>query len=147
MTNGSQVNTVIERPLPAPDAATGPYWAAAREQRLVMPRCKDCGRFHFYPRTLCPHCSSARLEWTQCSGEAVVYSFTVIHRAPSPAFAARVPYVVATVKLAEGPHLMTNITGCAPDAVRIGMPVRVAFQKLSEEITLPVFEPAPAHRG
>lgn len=129
------------RPLPTPDAATGPYWAAAREGRLVMPRCRDCGHYHFYPKTLCPKCSSAQLEWTQCNGNAVVYSFTVIHRAPSPAFAALVPYVVATVKLAEGPHLMTNITGCSSDAVRIGMPVHVVFRKMSDDITLPMFEP------
>ncbi len=70
----------------------------------------------------------------------------------SPSFIARrvrplralVPYVVATVKLAEGPHLMTNIIGCAPDAVRIGMPVRVVFRKMSDEITLPMFEPVAA---
>jgi uncharacterized OB-fold protein len=134
-------NTALPRPLPTPDAATSPYWAAAREERLVMPRCRDCGHYHFYPRTLCPKCSSAQLEWTPCSGEAAVYSFTVIHRAPSPAFAALVPYVVATVKLAEGPHLMTNITGCAADAVRVGMPVRVVFRKMSDDITLPMFEP------
>ena len=131
-----------ERPLPVPDAATAAYWDAAREHRLVMPRCTDCGAFHFYPRTLCPNCGSARLEWTACSGQAEVYSFTVVHRAPSPAFAADVPYVVATVKLAEGPHLMTRIRGCRPDAVRIGMAVRVAFEEASAGITLPVFEPA-----
>ena len=136
------VKVAIDRPLPVPDAATGPYWEAARNERLVMPRCDDCGRFHFYPRTLCPHCSSSRLKWTPVSGAGAVYSFTVIHRAPSPAFATAVPYVVAAVKLAEGPHLMTNIVGIAPDAVRIGMPVKVVFQKFSEEITLPMFEPA-----
>ena len=134
----------IDRPLPTPDAATGPYWAAAQAHRLAMPRCRDCGHYHFYPRTLCPQCSSAQLEWKDCSGDGVVYSFTVIHRAPSPAFAAAVPYVVAVVQLAEGPRLMTNITGCVPDVVRIGMPVRVTFQKVSDEISLPMFEPAAA---
>ena len=141
MTNEQAENAAPPRRLPTPDAATGPYWAAAREERLVMPHCGDCGHYHFYPKTLCPKCSSAQLEWKQCSGNAVVYSFTVIHRAPSPAFAALVPYVVATVKLAEGPHLMTNVIGCAPDAVRIGMPVRVVFRKMSDDITLPMFEP------
>ena len=131
-----------ERPLPVPDVATAAYWAAAREHRLVLPRCTDCSAFHFYPRSLCPHCGSAQLEWTACSGHAQVYSYTVVHRAPSPAFAADVPYVVATVKLAEGPHLMTRIRACAPDAVRIGMAVRVAFEEASAEITLPVFEPS-----
>lgn len=131
-----------DRPVPSPDALTAPYWAAAREQRLVLPRCEDCGRCHFYPRTLCPHCSSPRLAWTPVSGNGEIYSFTVINRAPSPAFAAAVPYVVGAVKLAEGPHLMTNVVGIAPDAVRVGMPVKVVFRKFSEEITLPMFEPA-----
>jgi uncharacterized OB-fold protein len=141
MNKENAVTIVAERPLPAPDAATEPYWVAARERKLVMPHCRNCGHFHFYPRTLCPKCNSAQLEWTACSGDGVVYSFAVIHRAPSPAFAGLVPYVVATVKLAEGPHLMTNIDNCAPDAVRIGMPVRVVFRKMSDEITLPMFEP------
>lgn len=131
-----------ERPLPTPDAATAPYWTAAREQRLVIPRCLDCGRHHFYPRSLCPHCASPRIAWTECSGRGSVYSFTVVHRAPSPAFAAEVPYAVAIVELAEGPHLMSSIVGCEPDAVRIGMKVRVGFRRISDDITLPVFEPA-----
>ena len=75
------------------------------------------------------------------SGKGEIYSFTVINRAPSPAFAAAVPYVVGAVKLAEGPHLMTNVVGIAPDDVRVGMPVKVVFRKFSEEITLPMFEP------
>ena len=133
-----------DRPLPSPNAATAPYWEAAREQRFVMPRCDDCGRYHFYPRTLCPHCSSARLAWTQVSGKGEVYSFTIINRAPSPAFAAAVPYVVAVVKLAEGPHLMTNIVDIAPDSVRIGMPVKVVFRKFGDDVVLPMFEPAEA---
>jgi uncharacterized OB-fold protein len=142
MTDEAIAIVAPERPLPVPDAATGPYWAAAREQRLVMPRCEDCGLYHFYPRTLCPHCSSPQLQWMQVSGAGTVYSFTVIHRAPSPAFAGAVPYVVAAVKLAEGPHMMTNVVGIAPDTVRIGMPVQVVFHKFSEEITLPMFAPA-----
>src|SRR5215218_8220748 len=130
-----------DRPLPSPDAATAKYWEAAREGRLAMPRCDDCSRYHFYPRTLCPHCNSPRLTWTPVSGNGEVYSFTVIHRAPSPAFAAAVPYVVAAVKLKEGAHLMTNLVGVAPNAVCIGMPVTAVFQRFSDEITLPFFEP------
>ncbi|MBI1966095.1 MAG: Zn-ribbon domain-containing OB-fold protein [Betaproteobacteria bacterium] len=124
-----------------PDPLTAPYWAAARERRLALPYCTDCGRHHFYPRSICPHCSSARIEWVAASGRGEVYSFTVVHRAPSPAFAAAVPYVVAIVALEEGPHLMTNIIGCAPDAVRIGMRVRVTFRATGGDVTLPVFEP------
>ncbi|HEV7801491.1 MAG TPA: OB-fold domain-containing protein, partial [Burkholderiales bacterium] len=97
----------MERPIPVPDAATAPYWSAANEGRLVLPRCTACSRWHFYPRALCPYCSSDKLEWQSASGRGEVYSYTVVHRAPSPAFAAEVPYVVAIVELEEGPHLMT----------------------------------------
>jgi len=69
------MSEVIERPQPTPDAATGPYWAAAHEGRLVMPRCDDCGKYHFYPHPLCPFCSSAKLVWTPVSGRASLYSF------------------------------------------------------------------------
>jgi hypothetical protein len=80
----------------------------------------------------CPLCFSGR-----CS----VYSYTVVHRAPSPTFAAEVPYVAAVVELAEGPHLMTNIVECVPDSVRIGMKVSVTYRQLADGVTLPVFEP------
>ena len=83
----------------------------------------------------------ANLEWTAVSGRGTLYSFTVVHRAPSTAFAAEVPYVVAVVELDEGVRLMSNLIRCAPDAVRIGMPLKVAFRKLSDSVTLPVFEP------
>ena len=106
-----------------------------------MPRCDDWGKYHFYPHPLCPFCSSAKLVWTPVSGRASLYSFTVVHRAPSKAFAGEVPYVVAVVQLEEGPRLMSNLQGCAPDAAQIGMPLKVAFRKLSESVTLPVFEP------
>jgi len=134
--------TVDARPLPAPDPATAPYWAAACGHRLSLPRCEACGEFHFYPRPLCPHCGSPRLAWTDVSGKGTIYSLTVVQRAPSPAFADMVPYVVAIVALDEGPHLMSNIIGCPADAVRIGMPVRATFLDIGAEASLPLFEVA-----
>lgn len=128
-----------DRPVPYPDPLTAPYWAAAKEHRFMLPCCSDCGQYHFYPRTVCPHCASPHIEWKPCSGKGHVYSYTVIHRAPSPAFAAAVPYVVAIVELEEGPHLMTNIVGSPPDAVRIGLAVQVSFEDIAESTALPVF--------
>lgn len=131
-----------QRPLPVPDALTAPYWAAARDRRFVLPHCDDCGRVHFYPRAACPFCGSARLQWTAASGNGTVYTYTVIRRAPGPAFEKEVPYVVAVIALAEGPHLMSSVTGCRVEDVRIGMPVRVAFREFEVGAVLPVFEPA-----
>lgn len=130
----------MTRPLPVPDPRTAPYWQAAREQRLCMPRCANCGRFQFYPRPLCTNCHSQELAWTDCSGEGTVHSFTVVHRAPSPAFADMVPYIVANIRLAEGAHLMSTVTNCAPEEARIGMKVTVKFLHI-EDSSLPVFEP------
>src|SRR5687768_14578177 len=90
-----------QRPVPHPDAMTEPYWAGVRAHQLLLPCCSDCGKYHFYPRSLCPHCASARLEWKQVSGTGTLYSYTIVNRAPSPAFAQDVPYVVGIIALDE----------------------------------------------
>jgi uncharacterized OB-fold protein len=129
------------RPMPVPDASTSAYWKAAAEHRLVIPRCDDCARFHFYPRTLCPYCGSARLMWAAVSGRGRVYSVTVLYQGPSPAFKEDLPYALAIVELEEGPSLMSNIVGCDPLSVKIGMSVEVAFRDCGKA-ALPVFRPA-----
>ena len=130
------------RPLPSPNPLTAPYWQAAHQGELKLPRCEACAKFHFYPRSACPHCGSVNLAWQAVSGKGEVYSFTIVHRAPSKGFEVLVPYVVAVVALAEGPHLMTRLTQVQPDAVCIGMAVAVEFEKQDDETTLPVFRPA-----
>ncbi len=130
------------RPLPSPNPLTAPYWQAAQQGELQLPCCDACAKFHFYPRSACPHCGSMQLTWQRVSGGGEVYSFTVVHRAPSKGFEALVPYVVAVVALDEGPHLMTRLTGIDPATARIGMRVTVAFEKQDDETTLPVFRPA-----
>ncbi len=129
------------RPAPAPDAITARFWQAAREGRLELQRCAGCGATIFYPRIVCPTCLSEELTWIEAAGEGTVYSFTVTHRAPTPAFKDRVPYVVALVDLPEGVRLLTNIVGCDPDGVRIGQPVRVTFEAIGDQASLPQFEP------
>jgi uncharacterized protein len=129
------------RPLPVPDALTRPYWDAARARRLDLPRCTDCGRWHFYPRCVCPYCGSAALTWASVSGRGRVYSATRVLRAPSPAFEAQVPYVIAVIALEEGPHLMSAVIGCDPTDVKIELPVRADFLELGDTV-LPVFRPA-----
>lgn len=131
----------VERILPPPNALTAPYWQAAREHRFVLPRCSTCARFHFYPRTVCPHCRSTEVAWERASGAGEVYSYTVVHRAPSPTFAQQAPYIIAVIALREGPHMMSRLEGVEPAAVRIGMPVQVDFDDIDETVSLPVFRP------
>jgi len=130
----------VQRPLPRPTEATEGYWRAAAESRLVVQGCRACGHRQFYPRNLCLQCQSGQIDWTEVSGLGKVYTFTVNHRAPNAYFKARLPYVVAVVELDEGSRVMANILNAAPEAVGIGKRVRVVFEKVSDEITLPQFE-------
>jgi len=128
----------VPPPLPAIDADTQPFWDGAKRGELLIQRCTGCDRRQFYPRLRCVRCGGA-VEWIAASGEGRVYSYTIVHRAAHEAFAPLVPYVVALVDLVEGPRMMSRLR-VAPDAVRIGLGVRVAFERLSDEVTLPVFD-------
>ncbi len=130
------------KPVPVPNEDTQVYWNGCRDHRLLLQRCRACGRHRFYPRMLCLHCSSTDTEWVEASGRGHVYTYSVIHRAPSPAFKTDTPYVLAIVELEEGVRMMTNICGCSPSDVHIGMPVRVVFEPMTAEIILPKFVPA-----
>lgn len=109
--------------------------------RFMLPCCADCGKFHFYPRPVCPYCASARITWAQASGRGGVYSHSTVYRAPSPVFRDDVPYVIAIVKTDEGPHLLSRVVGVAPDTVKIGQRLRARMENFSDHAVLPVFEP------
>jgi uncharacterized OB-fold protein len=128
--------------LPAPDSETEPFWDAARDGRLLIKRCADCGAAHFYPRPFCPVCWSRAVDWEQASGQAALYTWSVVHQNDLPPFGERVPYVAAVVDLAEGPRMMTNVVDCDSDALTVGMALQVAYRELDEEFTVPVFVPA-----
>jgi len=76
------------------------------------------------------------------SGRGQVFTFNVMHQVYHPGFAGETPYAVVLVKLEEGPKITSNLVGVAPHDIRIGMPVRVVFERLSDEVTLPKFTPA-----
>lgn len=127
------------RPLPTPTSLSAPHWAGCRDGVLRVQRCQACGTYVFIPQPICTGCQSDDLRWVESSGRGRVYSFTVVHRPPRPEF--EVPYVVAIVALEEGWHMLTNIVGCEPHEVAIDMPVTVAFERMSDQISLPMFRP------
>lgn len=130
------------RPTPVPSPPTVPFWTAAQQGRLVAPRCASCGTLFFYPRLLCPSCSGDELSWETLSGRGTVHTFTIVRQAAHPGFIDLVPYVLATIETDEGLRMTSNVIGCEPDEVRIGMPVEVTFEELTPEISLPLFRPA-----
>ena len=138
-----------KKPLPRVDEESRGWWEALARHELYFQRCRDCGTKRFYPRALCPRCLSSATEWVRASGRATVYSFTVTYQNQAPGFREELPYVLAIVELDEGVRMMTNVVGCAPDAVRVGMPVEVVFDDVTAEVTLPKFQPprAPEPQG
>ena len=131
-------------PLPVKQPESDFYWEKAQARELWLRRCNDCERAYFYPRDFCPVCGGANVEWIRVSGKGTLHAFAVVHRAPTPAFRDRVPFVAAMVDLEEGARVPTNLVGVEPDPSRIaiGMPVEVDFLDLTPEATLPVFRPA-----
>ena len=126
--------------LPEANSETEPWWQATRERRLLLQHCRSCGFHQHYPRYLCTRCAVTDLEFVPALGTGHVYSFTIVNRAPSTEFTA--PYVVALVRLAEGPVLLTNVVDCPLDQIWCDMPVEVAWLPLRDGRNLPVFKPA-----
>ena len=127
-----------ERSIPAPltNPETEPFWAAAREGKFLIRACTDCGKAHWYPRAICPHCFSDKTEWKEGSGRGTIYSVSVMKRAPEV-------YAVAYVTLEEGPTMMTNIVDCDFDTVAIGQKVTVTWRPTKDDgPPYPQFKPA-----
>lgn len=127
--------------LPTPDLETQPFWDGARADKLLIRRCLDCDKTHFYPRPFCPMCWSTNVEWMEASGRATLYTWSVVHRNDLPPFGDRVPYVAAVVELEEGPRMITNVVESGFDSLEVGMALRVAYQPISDDVTIPVFAP------
>ncbi len=132
----------IQYRAPAFDWETRPFWEGCARHELVLQRCRGCGVVQHRPRALCVSCLSDEIEYFRASGRGSVYSFTVTQQNQAPAFRSALPYVLAYVELEEGPRLLTNVSGCEPDAVRIGMPVVVEFVDTEGEGAVPRFRPA-----
>jgi len=131
------MSNIKTRVMPSPGAGpdTDVFVAAAKEGRFLLRHCDDCGQTHWYPRAVCPHCTSSKTTWKPASGRGTVYSYSTMQRVDPP-------YTLAYVTLDEGPTMMTNLVGAAPDAWRIGMAVQVRFQPSEDGTPVPVFTPA-----
>ena len=130
-----------ELPVPVADEESEPFFAGAKEGRLMLVRCKRCGRHRLPGRERCVDCWSEESEWVQASGRGKLYTFGIMHQQYHPAFANVIPYNYALVELEEGPRLVTNIVDCPNEELRIDMPVEAVFDDVSDETTLVRFRP------
>ncbi|MGH7962689.1 MAG: Zn-ribbon domain-containing OB-fold protein [Candidatus Binatia bacterium] len=130
-----------KRPVPRIDEESRPFWEACARHELYVQKCRSCGKVLYYPRSFCPEDLSQDLAWVRCSGKGTVYTFTVTYQNQSAGFRDKVPYVMAYVQLEEGVRMLTDIVGCKPEEVKIGMPVEVTFEDVTSEVSLPLFKP------
>ncbi len=104
-----------------------------KEQRYKLEgsECAACGEKLFPPREVCPHCRGRELLPYRFNGAGEVYSFSTVYQAPD-GYTQDVPYMVALVKLDEGPLVTAQLTDLDADNAEIGMRVEMVTRKLTE---------------
>jgi uncharacterized OB-fold protein len=128
--------------LPLIDSESEAFWAAARQGRFLIMRCRACEQPYFYPRRYCPRCWSDETEWLDASGRGTVYTYSIVRQNPAPPFSDWCPYAVVLVDLEEGVRVMANWDrAIALEELSCGAPVRIVFEKITDEISLPRVRP------
>ncbi len=132
------------KPVPVPQPESDHYWEQAKSGKLVFQKCDDCGTVQFYPRVLCIDCNSRSLGWVESTGRGTLFTFSIVHAPPHPVFRDDLPYVTAIVELEEGVKMPSQVIGIEPepDQLHIGMQLEVAFEEITESISLPKFRPS-----
>ena len=133
---------IAERHLPDPEwPVARAFWEGCRAGELRIPRCRDCGRWVWYPASACPECGGGRHEWTRVSGRGRLFTWVRVHRAFLPGYKDRVPFLTALVELEEDARLRlaTFLRDLPPGGLRVGLPVEVTFERVDERLTLPIF--------
>ena len=125
---------------PTVNEVNRPFWEGCRRGQLLMQRCGHCRGLRYPASIICQECLSREAEWTAVSGRGKVFSFVVFHRAYHPAWEGKVPYNVALIELDEGPIMLSNVVDVDNAKLAVGQPVQVAFEKLDDDLAIPVFK-------
>jgi uncharacterized OB-fold protein len=125
--------------LPVPDERSAPFFDGALAGRLMLQRCAECETWLYPVRTRCPRCASSSIEWATASGRGHVYSHGRLWRAVHPSQQEQLPIQLVVVQLAEGVRMSAKLIDADPKKVRAGVPVEVTFEKLTDELAIPVF--------
>jgi hypothetical protein len=131
-----------KKPVPSPDADSAALWRGLRDGVLLLQHCGDCRHVQYYQQGMCRQCGSEDLSHRAASGRGKVHSFSVVHRAPGPAFKDDVPYAVLLVDLEEGPRMISTYVGGKPDDVSFDMDVALVCEPVDDQTTLPRFRRA-----
>ncbi len=129
------------KPRPVVSVHDRPYWEALRQHLYRLQRCADCRTYRFPASPVCARCRSARHSWEISSGLGEVFSWVVFHRSYFPSFAQDIPYNVAMIRLDDGPIVIADIVGIANEAITKGLRVKVRFDDVDDDLTIPRFAP------
>lgn len=132
------MHTLPARPHPTPSEESQPYWQALREHRLVFQQCADCGKLRHYPRPMCDACYSMNVRWHESSGRGTLQSWTIAHHPFHLAFKSAVPYPLVTVDMDDGVRMHAPWRGSVA-ALTLGLAVRVVFEQIDQQLSLPAF--------
>ena len=123
------------KPLPEISEVNRPFFDGLKQRKFLVPKCAACGDYNWVPYPACRTCLSEDQQWTEVSGDATVYTFTVVHRGPG-AFDAEVPYAIVLGQLTEQPRpclVLANLVGTPVEEIRVGMPIKIAYEDIPDE--------------
>jgi uncharacterized protein len=127
------------------DQLTQPFWDAAKDDRLVVPRCTNCGTYRLPPSAYCFSCQTRDFEWVELPGTGTLYTFTIVRHPLHPDLAEICPYASGVVELdgtqGAGARMLVNIIDCDPDRLAIGDKVEIVWEHVNAEMTTPRFRP------
>jgi len=132
-----QEDIKYSKPLPARRGYAGDFYEYCRKHELRFQRCTDCDTWRHLPRDLCAKCASPRWEWGKSLGRGKVFSWTTVMQPMLPQF--ETPYSPVIVELEEGVRMVTWLVGVKPEELRLDLPVEVAFEEVTPQVTLPKF--------
>jgi uncharacterized OB-fold protein len=115
------------------------WWDAVDDGKVPIQRCKSCSTLRHPPRPMCGECQSLEWDHIESSLDGEILSYTQLHHPKFPGYPEVL--ICAVIKLAEGTNLVSNIVGCEPDAVHIGMQVKGKVERVDEKTILPQFYP------
>lgn len=132
-----------KRPVPHPiEPINAQFWEQCHGGVLHFQQCSNCGKFRHLPRNMCAYCSSPDWDWKPSTGKGTLFSWTIAHMPMHPAFVAEVPYVTGVIELEEGVRMVSLVRGAVMEDLELDMPVKVEFEKVTDDFTLPYFVPA-----
>ncbi len=136
-------SNVSGKPLPQISDLTRPFWTAAKQRKLVLQKCTQCGTFQFFPKPWCIECGCRDMPWTEARPSGTVYTFTISRSVVMNyrGWEKDLPVLMCLIDLDEGTRLYAQVVDCQPEHIHIGMRVQVCFEDISEDAGIPKFRP------